>query len=242
MILHEESKILIMGNRKCGSSSIHSRFLSLSDVETPFVGSPKSYSHIFYKGQEIPLNDEDRDFFKQHFKHMPASRMRYLFAKIGLDFDAFDKIVVIRNPYDRVISDFTYHLRVINENLRSERAEEGVNRFFFKRHHHEDALDFFTGVRDGDYASRRFHVVRAENLEAEIRRVFERLPNAEAFLDRLQTPLERRNRTPEELASRVNVLSGPAITLINEIFAEDFRVGGYEMIRPRLANPVPHFA
>lgn len=41
MVVDIENKLVILGNRKCASSTLYNKFLGFSQVVNPFVGTPK---------------------------------------------------------------------------------------------------------------------------------------------------------------------------------------------------------
>ena len=159
-------------------------------------------------------------------RKLGPNRLSHLYADEYLDlgyvdeptFAAYLKFTVVRDPYDRAVSEFNYRRRTAHETLRDQFT--GVTRNEFRdpwRHVCPQSRYVFRPGQDRLLVDQ---VLRFEALASEWTKLSARL-----FAD--PVPLPHRNR-PESVKLKASDLSRPDIDYITETYADDFVNFEYE--------------
>ncbi len=228
MIVSHSRRIIIFGNRKCGSTTVHRYLEHRNEMpESMFDFRNDSTAHAtHYDGRPLPESLR-RLLAGTHAQHWTGQQMHALFDHLGLPWDDYRKIVTIRNPWDRMVSTFMWMLKVENphgvdlDQLDFTTPEELEAFLFTNRKIYSDPLPWFSGVVDGDYTAHGFELIRLEDFP-------ERLPDL--WADMTDEPMPEKvgfyNRTRHP--SYVGCYTDRARDWVADAFAEDIRVGDYE--------------
>lgn len=200
--------------------------------EAIFVHIPKTAGQSVEQAfvEDLGLTWEDRDVLALRYNDDPArgpQRLAHLYAdeyvRLGHieqeRWDSYFKFAVVRNPYDRILSEFRYR-----------RFRQTGPLFWFLRRNFQD--DYFDRVRhlvpqtrylfDGDGNCLVDEIIRFEELSQRMPAVFARIFGAPRALPRRnESGKGRRHITRDRLGARNR-------TLIRERYAEDFRLFGYD--------------
>jgi len=216
MIVNHDSKVIIFGNRKCASTSLMQLFAPLQQM-------PETFEKNSERWGEAVLPDDVRailaDTWPKHFNVYQSAR---LFAALGYDWDEYVKVIAIRNPWDRMLSHYTWFLkRRFGSDFTSPREFEGYlsTRTGFV----SNSLAAFTGCYDGRYEDHNVVIVTVENLDEDLGRVW-------SLVDPLESP-ERDvpvlNAAPRQLDYR-EVYTDRSREIVGFHFASDVNFGGYK--------------
>lgn len=229
MIIDFDKKVAILGNRKCGSSSLYNRFLQVSDVQAPFKGKPGKFDSICYKGDEIELSEEERSFFSQHFKHFNVNQALLFLDKIGVEGDGFTFFICIRNPYERCVSEFKYYLSTASTEVEfNRRLHMGVNDFILNmKRLHENAFDFFS-FNAFENIRVNVEVLKVESLDHDLNYLINKY-SLERFRELMNSSLKRVNATNHIENDSGMVLGELTKAYIRTVFKSDFEVGEYNV-------------
>jgi Sulfotransferase family len=197
-------------------------------LKTIFVHIPKtggqSVEHMFLRAHGLTWATRgDLLLRPNENKALGPSRLAHLYAEeyytLGhVDRETFDRyyrFAVVRDPYDRIVSEFN-----------------------FREHDHKTVRDFYASVPTRPFADRWRHVVpqaaylvdrdgemlvediiRFETLGEDIAKVFARVPELDGTLDHINSSKKKRLRRAD--------LDPADIAFITETFADDFRLLDY---------------
>ncbi len=228
VIVSHSRKIIILGNRKCGSTSIHRYLGQLNEMpQDEFAFTDESTRFVtHYNGEELPATLR-RLMSNTVPRHWTGYQAQALFGHIGLDWESYRKVVVIRNPWDRMVSNFMWQLK--------SRAPEGTDPMTIKftgaqamerfllahRDIYSNALPWFTGVVDGEYANHGFDVIRLEDFPEDLPKLWtsmtnDPVPDRVRFLNKTKHP------------NYIDCYTDLARDWVAKAFAEDISVGGYQ--------------
>ena len=150
-------------------------------------------------------------------KIMPENLKRYYKEK--------PTFVIVRNPYDRMVSEYLYHLK---ENGNTEPSVTGLNEMVKSIPHtpyHERAFHF---VPQSDY-------VFDDNGNKAVTHVFKMEDGVQKALDTLsqqyslpKMKVKKVNSTEKKLTK--NDLDPESIMIINRVYKNDFPLGNYKMV------------
>lgn len=221
MPVYRKNKLIHIHIPKTGGTAIESFFHSIGDMEW---------------GRESWLGQERIRGRWYEFQHLTMSEFR---SFTGGRFDQFSSFAVIRNPYSRLVSEFLWRSNQIQQ--RSDpmlipfesfpefiwaipremdsgwnRRVQGLNSretnfLIHVRPQHHYVLDRKAAPLVGD-------VLKFEQLESDFSRLLERHGlRADGICDGREAALEA-------------YFDRELLDYVNEIYAEDFRLGRYEMV------------
>jgi hypothetical protein len=232
MIVDLANKLVILGNRKCASSTFYNKFLGFTEIQAVFIGKPSAYSAIEYNGKEIKLLNYEASFFSQHYKHFNLQQALYFFDKIELDFTGFTFIIAIREPYSRCISEYKYYLKNSkNEAQLTERKARGINSFILSMPRlHENSLEYFGGTCEMDKKKINIEIVKVESLDSDLKVFFEKRSLLKYLKVFSKDILPRINNTEGLVLSEDDLTLAPLTKkYIFNLFRRDFEYGGYKI-------------
>ncbi len=227
-------RLVVLGNRKCGSTTLDRYFRKVTEPldEQCFSqhGSPRlitGYADFtFSEGTQSVL---DRTLPK----HYDAFQYRRLFDEIDVDWEPLRKLVSIRNPWARAVSTYKWDKtrgRKFDVKCNPQAFEDFLMTF---QRFGRIPLEHFTGVYGGDYAGANFTVVRLEDFAAQLPAIWQDLglpkrppkavPIANRRITKANQPLGPAN-TPNYVAWYTDL----SRDFIQSLFREDIRVGRYE--------------
>ena len=232
MIVDLNNKLVTLGNRKCASSTFYNKFLGFTKIKNPLVGKPGGYSAIEYEGKKIELLSYESIFFSQHFKHFNLQQALYFFEKVGIDYSGFTFLIAIREPYSRCISEYKYYLKNAKDEAQLEdRITKGVNEFILGMSRlHENSIDYFGGVNELEAKAITVKIVTVENLDSDLKMVFEELKLFEYIEVFSNDKLPKINNTDGlDLKKEDFILTPLTKKYIYKIFKKDFEFGDYKV-------------
>jgi hypothetical protein len=107
------------------------------------------------------------------FSHQPA---RVLKSRLGKEkWDAYTKITIVRNPFEKVRSAFSYRLKARIKDLTLEEQIPLFRRMVKNGRYEDDEEIVFTGLKHGKPKFEPTVVLRKENLEADLSNLSKRL-------------------------------------------------------------------
>lgn len=196
--------------------------------KTIFVHIPKtggqSIEHMFLKAHGLDWHTRDALLLRENrdasqgparLAHMFAGEY-HSFGHITREaFDEYYRFTTVRDPYDRIISEFNYRphehktirdfVASLPKNIRSDRRRHVLPQARFLMDEDEQLL-----VND---------VLRFENLAEEIKKVFVRLPELGGELEHINSSRRKRMKRAD--------LDAADIAFITELFEDDFRLLDY---------------
>lgn len=213
-----------MGNRKCGSSTLDTYFSQYQEMPYKLFSS-KQGSRFFdathFDGKALS-KQLSLILMNTYPKHYNAYQIKNLFDFLNWDWNQYLKIVVIRNPWARMLSDYMWYLKNLSNSILEFTTPKKFEIFLmsYKRMYF-DCLSHFTNVFDESYEDNKIHIIKLEELNLEIPKimktfapdlVIQEVPN----LNQTKHPLYADCYTPQ------------AKNIVKYAFASDIKYGGYE--------------
>ncbi|MDB3919234.1 sulfotransferase family protein [Candidatus Pelagibacter sp.] len=216
MIVNHKYKFIFIKSFKTAGTSLEialSKFCGDEDILTPIVEKDeKLRSNLNFIG---PQNYGDME------EHMTASEIK---KKLGNKiFNNYFKFVVVRNPYDQIISAFYWH----NESKKNEKKfyifkKKPISfyNFFTRKAHHifEDEIERYT--ENGKILIDKF--VRYENLKTDLteitkilnlpENIYEVFKNIKAKSN-INPPIEKRVKLTQDYKNQIKILAKKIIKL-----------------------------
>lgn len=135
--------------------------------------------------------------------------------------EAYDWFTVVRNPYDRIMSEYYCNFNGIDANAYPSRDEsnkiliEHITNRSKKGNHYTEQYKYIDD-------SVKIHILKFENLEEEFKKLMEEY-NIHIG------PLQILNTNNKYRFFKMRYISPEVIQLINEVYKKDFEMFGYEM-------------
>ena len=167
-------------------------------------GGTSAFKFLRKNGVDILVGDSKDRLMNQH------STVHYY-----LDEDSF-KFSIVRNPYDRIISDILW-LKFNDENASQEEIYDTIQNYYFNRDdiaNHNKAQYLFITDNNGNLIP-DITILKMENLTNNLRKI--------GFTD---------YEGPTHTKSYMKYLNKESIEIINMVYKYDFELFGYEMIHP----------
>jgi hypothetical protein len=210
MIYSKDHNFLLIKNQKVGGTSVEvelSKVLPENSIVTPIF--PSNINHT-------PRNH--KDIF---YNHISYSEIKNL-----LDLENIMSYVIVRNPYDSVLSHFFYILQLQNVNMSTYEIKEKTNlteeiNFYFKKFLLHGTHQLYT--EDNKIAVNK--ILYYENgIENEINQVL-----ANHKINQIKiTTFEKKNRPP--WATFNNIFNTKQINIINSTWAWEFENLEYDKL------------
>ncbi len=160
MIVNHKARILLTGNRKCGSTTLNALFGSYQEMPLKGFILDKHNSAVAY-GRTAFSSALTRLLYKTYPKHYNLHQWRYVFERLGHNLDEYAKVVFIRNPWDRMVSD--YHWRFGSKTVATSTLRSNFELFLQQRPQlMRYSLSWYTGVFDGNYVACNIHIFKLE--------------------------------------------------------------------------------
>ncbi len=229
MIVSHSRRIVILGNRKCGTTTLQRYLGHLNEMpkESFEFADPNARSNaIGFEGQEFSP-DLQRLLSNTRIRHWTGYQLERLFAELDFDWSAYRKVVTIRNPWDRMVSNFMWSLKSrapaeTDQSAITFTDPSDMQQFLFgDRRTYSDPVHYFTGVLDGDWQGHGFDVIRLEDFPEKLPLLWKAMtddpmPDRVGFYNRTEHP------------AYVDCYTDIARQWVERLFASDIAAGDYE--------------
>ncbi|MCS6891566.1 MAG: sulfotransferase family 2 domain-containing protein [Rhodovarius sp.] len=222
-IINHSRRFIFVHVPKCAGTTVAAHLSPLTTYRDLEIGATQ-------------LGEAAARYYRDRFGLAKHSTLEEIAKVVGREeISAFFTFGFVRNPYDRVVSFFTFlrswtgsPLREALQNMRD------VNEFIQSEHFRGDGVDrlykpqaFWLFYREGGVERSVDFVGRVENMDESLAEIDRRLGLPPQT--RLNTALPRHNAS-RDTAKNVNLeLDEISVALINERYAEDFQRFGYAM-------------
>lgn len=204
----------------------------LSDkYQTIFVHIPKtagqSVEDLFLRGHGLDWRNRAALLLRPNTDPAKGpTRLAHLFAReyfelgyVGREeFDRLYRFAVVRDPYDRIVSEFNYRDHA-HATIRDFVSAVPTRTTADRWRHVAQQADY---LLDGDRTLLVDDILHFERLEADVATLARRLPTLDTTLRHVNASRRKRLRRAD--------LSAEDIAFINERYADDFRLLGYPTI------------
>jgi hypothetical protein len=218
MIICHSRRFILFSNPKTGSESLRHLFANWSEEEV-----------VPYRHRTDP---------HQFYPHMPPAEAAAAFAQKGLNFGDYERVTMVRNPFDRLVS--LYRMIAEVDGLWRLRRGFGLGQQSFPNwlastrpdgrggggREHQRWRRFGTWSAEAWCAGKITHVVRLEHLAQDLAPVLTALDLAPGAMPHVNA------RPPIRLEDYYDPHS---IALVRRRYASDLRTFGYD-ISPSLAH------
>jgi hypothetical protein len=196
-----------------------------------FIHIPKtagtSIEHYLIKKDNVVINYKDnvknlfsyngKYGFDHSLQHLTFKEILLLYPKV----EEYKKFTVVRNPYDRIVSEYYYHLQITRKWKKQkteiqEDFEEFLN-FYFNTNdtfdnHKIPQYKYIEGINENDIKIMKFETLKTDFMDF--------------FNEELQYHINKTKRDKNYL----DILTPNTIKKINEYYYEDFIKFNYELI------------
>lgn len=230
MIVCHKYKFIFLKTSKTAGSSIEmalSRFCGPEDIITPLSEeedalrvqqggvAPQNYLEypFRYKPSQLWKFISRGKSLRRFYNHIPARKIK---QRLGKNiWDSYYKFCVVRNPWDRVISQYYWRLR-------NEEGAMSIDEFLYSRHI-DSLLRKGIGVYTIDRKIAVDKICRYESLTEDLEEVRNKLGLPEAIsLPRAKSTFRKDNRHYSEVFSEAQK------ERIGAIFSDEIKLLGYE--------------
>jgi hypothetical protein len=213
MLISDRHRFIFIHNPKCAGTSIHKALAPYSNYMCRLANTSTSYYSRRIFGE--------REILSNYSHHISASE---LMDKIGSEkYKRYYSFGVVRNPYDRAVSNFKYISRSKTHDLHSVYYEFESFEDYVKKLHTLIWIDpqFHYLTNKGKILVDK--VMKFENLDQDFKDFLHKFNLTEVEL--------KRHNTSQRLSNYLSYYDDEMIDIINREFDEDFRIFGYEKIK-----------
>jgi hypothetical protein len=206
-----------------------------NDVNLLFIHVPKtggtSFENYLSKKYKIPLNQSTLFSYDPKevasLQHLVSRDILKRSQEFSIHLENLRIIAVVRNPYDRMISELFY-IKLINENSTPEEVFHKINEFFTNDHNYDNhKLPQYEFVIDGHgNINPNIEIAHFENMKRDFTQF--------GFPDFAETEFANVNKI--KIGKKNNeidyskYLNNESISLINNYYDKDFTLFGYKKI------------
>ncbi len=214
MLISDQHRFIFIHNPKCAGTSIHQALVSFSNYMCRHANTSISYYSRKIFGESKKLSNFSY--------HISASELKNI---LGDEFwERYYSFGVVRNPYDRLISNFKYINRSPAHDLHAVYDEFNDFSEFIHNIHSlpwKDYQHHYLAVNGQILVDK---IMRFENLDEDFSLFIRKFHLPDVKLNRVNISQRRKDYS--------SYYNAEMISIVNEVYDEDFRIFGYEKIKP----------
>lgn len=157
--------------------------------------------------------------YNVYLQHQTYQVINKYKQNLHVNFDNIKFLTIVRNPYKKIMSAL-FFLRMVNVNTNPEQVFETIKSFLV----YSKMLNFNTPqyqflIDENEELIKNLTIIRTESLDKDM-------------IDLGYTKFNYKRRVNRARVDYFKYLNADSIKLINETYAKDFEMFGYEMINP----------
>ena len=202
----KEFNILFIHIPKTGGSNIENFFLNYSK-------NKPTINHLLSNNLNIRINNHSL----QHMTYQEYFNNKDYF---NIDTDSLKIITVVRNPYDRIISDLFY-LKFADPSYNREQIEETLKNYLYSNHMYDNhKLEQYKFIIDNENKiNKKIIILKCENLNEQMKILG--FPEFEKFCNYTNNNFNK---------NYLKFLNDNSISLINNYYNLDFEYFNYQKL------------
>ncbi len=220
MLISDSNKFIFIHNPKCAGTSIFKALLPYSNYICRFSkGQGRTYSQI---GYYIRLVFGEHKILSNFRYHISAKELKELLGEER--WNAHLTFGVVRNPYDRLISNFKYISKRPSHYHWEQYNTYGNFKVFVLNLHDVPWKDFQHHylAANGKIVVKK--ILRFESINSDFKNLISKMGLPDI-------PLQKFN-VSQRKADFLSYYDPEMIEIVNDVFDEDFRLFGYEKTKP----------
>jgi hypothetical protein len=206
----EKTNILFIHIPKTGGSSLETYFSKKYDI-------PLNEKSLFTDGK-VKIKTDDNTVMKTSLQHIRYEEIIKHAKYFNIDFNNIKIITIVRNPYERLMSDL-FFLKLINAKTEKDKTFEIIKTFISSDKHdgHSRPQYQYLKTDDCDDPFSKITILRTESLNQDMVRL--------GYVDFNIKHLQNKNKV-----DYYSFLNNNSIKLINTFYDKDFQLFGYKKI------------
>lgn len=197
------------------------KFIHITKTAGTYIENNALSSNIYW-GRFDPFYIKKYIFWHEPFKNIKS-----------IDKDKYDWFLVVRNPYDRILSEYYCEWGGIGK-ININHTKEDMNKYIIRKLEKIQIKKYidlkYHYIPQYLYMDNKclIHVIKFENLNIELKKLFSDYNLNIKLSDKKVNTKEEKNK---KIKFTINDFSEELINKINMIYKKDFEIFGYKMIK-----------